>query len=55
MIVDDTDWERVERAMDDYLAEQPLARRILTLEGNERGAPQWWEGVQVLESGTAES
>ena len=23
MIVDDTDWERVERAMDDYLAQQP--------------------------------
>ncbi len=49
MIVDDTDWERVERAMDDYLAEQPRARRLLTLDGKERGAPQWWEGMQVLE------
>jgi predicted O-methyltransferase YrrM len=49
MIVDDTDWERVERAMDDYLAEQPRARRILTLEGKDRGSPQWWEGMQVLE------
>jgi predicted O-methyltransferase YrrM len=48
MIVDDTDWEDVERAMDDYLAGQPRARRALTVEGKSRGAPQWWEGVQVL-------
>jgi predicted O-methyltransferase YrrM len=48
VIVDDTDWDRVERAMDDYLVEQPRARRILTLDGNDRGAPQWWEGMQVL-------
>jgi predicted O-methyltransferase YrrM len=48
MIVDDTDWTDVERAMDDYLESQPGARRALTLEGKERGAPQWWEGVQVL-------
>jgi len=48
MIVDDTDWEQVGRAMDDYLAEQPRARRILTIEGKERGFPQWWEGMQVL-------
>jgi predicted O-methyltransferase YrrM len=48
MIVDDTDWDRVERALDDYLAQQPRARRILTLDGKERGAPQWWEGMQAL-------
>lgn len=48
LVVDDTDWDEVERAMDDYLAEQPRARRILTLEGKSRGAPQWWEGMQVL-------
>ena len=48
MIVDDTDWERVARAMDDYLAAQPRARRILTIEGKEPGSPQWWEGIQVL-------
>jgi predicted O-methyltransferase YrrM len=48
VIVDDTDWEQVERAMDDYLAQQPRARRILTLDGKSRGAPHWWEGVQVL-------
>jgi len=48
LIVDDTDWTDVERAMDDYLAAQPRARRILTIEGKERGFPQWWEGMQVL-------
>ncbi len=48
LIVDDTDWEDVERALDAYLEEQPRARRILSLEGNTRGAPQWWEGMQVL-------
>jgi predicted O-methyltransferase YrrM len=48
MIVDDTDWEQVDRAMENYVAEQPRARRILTLDGKSRGAPQWWEGMQVL-------
>jgi predicted O-methyltransferase YrrM len=48
MIVDDTDWDRVERAMDAYLAEQPRATRILTIDGKSRGQPQWWEGMQVL-------
>jgi predicted O-methyltransferase YrrM len=48
VIVDDTDWEHVGRAMDDYLASQPYARRILSIDGKSRGAPQWWEGMQVL-------
>ena len=48
LIVDDTDWDRVSRAIDDYLAGQPRARRILRLEGNYHGCPQWWEGMQVL-------
>ena len=48
VIVDDTDWEDVDRAMNAYLSEQPRARRVLTIDGNTRGAPQWWEGMQVL-------
>jgi predicted O-methyltransferase YrrM len=48
LIVDDTDWTDVERAMDDYVAGQPRARRLLTVEGKERGFPQWWEGMQIL-------
>jgi protein O-GlcNAc transferase len=48
MIVDDTDWEQVERALDDYMAAQPRAERIVTIDGNSRGQPQWWEGMQIL-------
>jgi len=48
LIVDDTDWTDVSRAMDAYLAEQPRARRILSVDGKDRGSPQWWEGMQVL-------
>ena len=48
VIVDDTDWPQVARAIDDYLAEQPRAQRVLSLPGNDKGSPQWWEGVEVL-------
>jgi predicted O-methyltransferase YrrM len=48
VIVDDTDWDDVARAMDDYVASQPHARRALAIDGKSRGAPQWWEGMQVL-------
>ena len=48
VIVDDTDWDDVERAMNDYVASQKRARRVLTIDGKSRGAPQWWEGMQVL-------
>lgn len=48
VIVDDTDWDDVARAMDDYAAAQPRARRVLTLDGKDRGSPQWWEGMQVF-------
>jgi predicted O-methyltransferase YrrM len=48
IVVDDTDWEQVGRAVDDYLAGQPRARRVLSIDGKERGQPQWWEGVEVL-------
>ena len=48
LIVDDTDWDDVDRAMTTYLASQPRARQILTIDGKTRGAPHWWEGMQVL-------
>jgi predicted O-methyltransferase YrrM len=48
MIVDDTDWPEVERALADYVSSQPRASRVLTIEGKHRGFPQWWEGMQVL-------
>jgi len=48
VIVDDTDWERVERAVDDYLAAQSRAREIFRADGEERGQPEWWQGMRVL-------
>ena len=48
LIIDDTDWQKVARAIDDYLAAQPRARRILKVDGEDYGAPQWWSGMQVL-------
>ena len=48
LVVDDTDWERVERALDDYLAEQPRAHEIVSIGGRDRGSPQWWAGMRVF-------
>jgi protein O-GlcNAc transferase len=48
LIVDDSDWERVDRAIADYLATQPRARELVRIEGKDRGHPEWWEGVSVL-------
>jgi predicted O-methyltransferase YrrM len=48
LIIDDTDWERVERATRDYLEQQPRARLLVWIPGKDKGYPAWWEGVQVL-------
>jgi predicted O-methyltransferase YrrM len=48
LIVDDTDWDQVARAVRDYLAGQPRAKLLVTLDGKDRGQPWWWEGVQIL-------
>ena len=48
LIVDDSDWDVVERAVDEYLATQPHAADLLRIDGKGRGAPHWWEGVRVL-------
>jgi protein O-GlcNAc transferase len=48
LIVDDTDWDRVERATRAYLQEQPRARLLVWIPGKDKGYPAWWEGVQVL-------
>jgi len=48
VVVDDSDWERVERAVDDYLAAQPRATDLWRVGGKERGQPEWWEGMRVL-------
>jgi predicted O-methyltransferase YrrM len=48
MIVDDTDWKQVQRALGVYRRSQPRARLLVELAGKDRGQPWWWEGVQIL-------
>jgi predicted O-methyltransferase YrrM len=48
LIVDDTDWKQVRRALRDYRRSQPRARLLAEIAGKDRGQPWWWEGVQVL-------
>jgi predicted O-methyltransferase YrrM len=48
LIVDDTDWPQVARAMRDYLDRQPRAELLVKVDGKDHGQPWWWEGVQVL-------
>ena len=48
LIVDDSDWERVDRADREYLASQPRARLLFDIPGDEKGYPHWWFGVHVL-------
>jgi predicted O-methyltransferase YrrM len=48
IVVDDSDWERVERAVDDYLSRQPRAAEIFRAQGEDHGHPEWWAGMRVL-------
>jgi hypothetical protein len=48
LIVDDTDWDFVARAVDDYVRSQPKAEALVEIGGKDKGAPAWWEGVRVL-------
>jgi predicted O-methyltransferase YrrM len=49
MIVDDSDWPGVVSALAAYFPSQPRARRLVTIDGDRRGQPCWWEGMVVLE------
>ena len=55
VIVDDTDWKQVGRALRDYLKGQPRARLVVEIAGKDHGQPWWWEGVQVLRWGAPPS
>jgi predicted O-methyltransferase YrrM len=48
LIVDDSDWDDVRRAIDDYLAGQPAARELVQVGGEDAGRPWWWAGMSVL-------
>jgi predicted O-methyltransferase YrrM len=48
VIVDDADWERVDRAISDYLAQQPRATEVLRIDGKDRGREGWWYGMSLI-------
>jgi predicted O-methyltransferase YrrM len=48
LIVDDSDWEEVHRAVDDYLAQQPRARLLAEVAGAGGDQDWWWDGMAVL-------
>jgi predicted O-methyltransferase YrrM len=48
LIVDDTDWEQVEKATRDYVDGQPKVRLLVWIPGKDNGYPAWWEGMKVL-------
>jgi predicted O-methyltransferase YrrM len=48
LIVDDSDWEEVHKAVHDYLAEQPRARLLAEVAGAGGDQDWWWDGMAVL-------
>ena len=48
LVVDDSEWDFVERATRDYLERQPRARMLFDIPGDENGDSPWWCGVHVL-------
>ena len=48
LVIDDHDWDEVERATRDYLAAEPRARLVVDVGGRDKGQPHWWDGVAVL-------
>jgi predicted O-methyltransferase YrrM len=48
LIVDDTDWDFVAEAVEDYIASQPRVTPLVAIGGKDTGAPAWWEGVRAL-------
>jgi predicted O-methyltransferase YrrM len=48
LIVDDSDWDDVRRAIDDYLAAQPRATVLADVAGAAGSQDWWWDGMAVL-------
>ena len=48
VIVDDSDWDEVRRAVTDYVAAEPRARLLVDIPGEDFGYPQWWSGMAIL-------
>ena len=48
LIVDDSDWDDVRRAIDDYLAGQPRATLVADVAGAAGDQDWWWDGMAAL-------
>ncbi len=48
LIIDDSDWEEVHKAVHDYLAAQPRARLLEQVAGAGGDQDWWWDGMAVL-------
>jgi predicted O-methyltransferase YrrM len=48
IVVDDADWERVRRAVDLFVAEDPRVRLAERIVGRGEDQPQWWDGMDLL-------
>jgi hypothetical protein len=48
LIVDDSDWDEVHRAIDDYLAGQPRAKVLVEVAGAAGDQDWWWDGMAAL-------
>jgi predicted O-methyltransferase YrrM len=48
VLVDDSDWPEVHKAIEDYLADQLRARKLVEIPGSAAGRPWWWDGMAAL-------
>jgi predicted O-methyltransferase YrrM len=48
LIVDDSDWTDVHRAIDDYLGGQPRAELLVEIAGAAGDQDWWWDGMAAL-------
>jgi predicted O-methyltransferase YrrM len=48
IVIDDADWERVRKAIELFLAEEPRARLAERIAGRDYDQPQWWSGMDLL-------
>ena len=48
VVVDDSDWDEVRSAIDDYVAGQPRATLVVDVAGAGGNQDWWWDGMAVL-------
>jgi hypothetical protein len=48
IIVDDLNWERVEKANSDFIKENPEFKSLIKIKTGGDGAPDWWNGIEII-------